>query len=196
MYTIKRHKLLNIYYLHDQYSGPITEEYEVVEEVGNYSEVQSRLKDYQETANPSYDGLFEDYYKYEHMKSVWGDPEGLKPSIGQLFFICLKEMHSQFRTYFELCEVKAIQEPHVHYFNHATSKRDRMTFAQFQGNALIPERDESFIQNWESKVRIRYPRNLISTLLNDGYRYKQISIAKNYNEWDLPKVEMKRYLGA
>lgn len=140
VYKIKRHKLLNLYYLHDQYSGPVQADYEVVEEVSDYIKAFTTLKEYQATSTPlnAMEGLFEDYYKYEHMKDVWGDPRGVQPSIGQLFFICLKEMHGRFRTLFHLCEVKSIQEPHVMFYNHAESKNERLTFAQFQGLALLP----------------------------------------------------------
>lgn len=195
VYKIKRHKLLNVYYLHDQYSGKLKEEYEVVEEVTDYNLAITKVKEYQETATPSFDGLFEDYYKYEHMKDVWGDPRGVQPLDGQLFFICLKEMHGQFRTLFHLCEVKAIQEPHVMFQNYAESKNDKMTFAQFQGLALIPGRDELFIQDWETKTGILYPRNLISRLsgiTNHRYvRHKYISIGNGINQWDLPKSDVE-----
>ncbi len=195
MYKIKRHKLLNLYYVHDQYSGPITDEYEVVDEVLNWSQVHGKLKDYQAKEPANIDGIFEHYYKYEHMKEIWGDINGIQPSVGQLFFICLKESYDKKRNLFELCEVKSIKnEPQIYYYNHAASKGDKMTISQFQGLALIPERDEAYIQNWEGKVKIRYPRNLINQLVGmmdyRQSRNRRVGLAQYIEDWDLPKVQL------
>lgn len=81
MCKIKRHKLLNLYYIHDQYSGPIQDEYEFVEQVNDFYASMMKLKEYQEKSTPNIEGIFEDYYKYEHMKSIWGNPEEIQPSI-------------------------------------------------------------------------------------------------------------------
>lgn len=204
MYKIKRHLTLNLYYLHDLHSGPVTANYEIVEEdVGQFQEAITKLKEYQKNCTPNIDGLFEDYYRYEHMKGLWGDPLKVQPAIGRLFYTCTKETFISKRTIFELYEVKSIQEPHITVFNHSSYKNEQMTFGQFQGLALIPEREESFIQNWESKTCIRYPRNLISKLVGcNSYRQirnKTVSLAQHICDWDLPKIEMntrKSVIGA
>lgn len=194
MYTIKRHKLLNLFYVHDRYSGPIKDEYEVVENVEDWREVHQKVKEYESNNPPNTDGIFDDYYKYEHMKAVWGDPEGIKPSIGQLFFLYVKEGHSRKRTLFELCEVKNIQEPYVIYQNHGISTQEKCTLAAFQRGAMIPGRDKFFIKDFEKGTHIRYPRNLISTLIGKtDYRQvrRQFAVAQGVTDWDLPAVEYK-----
>lgn len=70
MYKIKRHKLLNLYYIHGQYSGSITSDYEVIEEVDELGSAYRKLKEYEENQIPNIDGIFEDYYRYEHMKGL------------------------------------------------------------------------------------------------------------------------------
>jgi hypothetical protein len=193
MYKIKRHKLLNLYYIHGQYSGIITSDYEAIEEVEDLGIAYLKLKEYEENQIPNIDGIFEDYYRYEHMKGLWGVLEGIQPTIGQLFFYCVKEGHGQKRTPFELCEVRTVNEPFVIVYNHAQSKSEKMTMAAFQGLALVPERDPSYITNWEVKTKIRYPKNLISKLKGvTDYRQvrnRVVSLSKNITDWDLPVKE-------
>lgn len=76
MYKIKRHILLNLFYIHGQYSGPITDEYEAIEEIENWSEALKRVIELQASTVSNTDGIFEDYYKYHHMKGIWGNPGG------------------------------------------------------------------------------------------------------------------------
>ncbi|MGS2778364.1 hypothetical protein ACVBAX_13440 [Robertmurraya sp. GLU-23] len=75
------------------------------------------------------------------MKCLWGDVSGIQPTIGQLFFVFRKEAFGKWRTLYELCEVKEIQEYRVIYKNHASNKVDKMTIGTFQGRALFPTRD-------------------------------------------------------
>jgi len=46
MYKIKRHKLLNLYYVHDRYCGPITDEYEFIEEVEELYPAVLKVREY------------------------------------------------------------------------------------------------------------------------------------------------------
>lgn len=197
MYKIKRHKILNLYYIHDQYSGPITSEYEIIEEdAGDYNEAYSKLEEYQDTSTPNVGGLFEDYYKYEHMKGLWGDPLKVQPTIGQLFYTCRKETFNSKRTIFELHEVKAIEEPYVKVINRSADKSEQMTIGQFQGLALIPEREENFILDWETRTGIKYPRYLISKLSRCRYYYnvlnRTVYLAQHITDWDLPILEINK----
>lgn len=201
MYKIKRHLLLNIYYLHDQYSGPVTDEYEVVDEVDYLGEAYSKLEDYQRKSTPGFDGLFDDYYKYHHLKGIWGDPLKIQPYIGQLFYICVREHFDKRRTLYQLCEVKDIQEPKIFIRNHGERPRDdRMTIAQFQSAALFPGRDESFISNWEERFKCKYPKNFISKLEGaKEYRsvnYKQVELSKGVMDWDIAFLEFDCNTGA
>ncbi|MEK3992762.1 hypothetical protein [Robertmurraya sp. FSL R5-0851] len=191
MYKLKRHRILNLYYLHSPYSGSITEEYEVVEEVEDFVEGYTKLEEYRSNNESTIDGIFEDYYKYEHMKCLWGDVSGIQPTIGQLFFVCRKEAFGKWRTLYELCEVKEIHEYRVIYKNHASNKVDKMTIGTFQDQALFPTRDQNFIQEFEIKTGLTYPKNLISLL--DGvkdYRKvmnRKIALTNGVTNWDLSK---------
>lgn len=201
MYKIKRHLLLNIYYLHDQYSGPVTDEYEVVEEVEYLAEVYSKLESYQRNSTPAAGGLFDDYYKYHHMKDIWGVPHNVQPYIGQLFYVCVKEHFDKWRTLYQLCEVKDIHEPRIFLKNHGEKPRmDSMTIAQFQSMAMFPGREESFIRNWEMRSKCKYPKNLISKL-KDARDYRevtlnQVALSKGVSDWDIEIVEFNRIQGA
>jgi hypothetical protein len=190
MYKIKRHKLLNLYCIHGPYSGIITSDYEVIEELDELWNAYRKLKEYEENQIPNIDGIFEDYFRYEHMKGLWGVLEGIQPTLGQLFFCCVKENHGQKRTLIELCEVRSVNEPFVGIYNHAQSKPERITVAAFQGLALIPERNQSYIANWETKTKIRYPLNLIYTLKGiidyRQVRHRVVSLTPYIKDWDLP----------
>lgn len=201
MYKIKRHLLLNIYYLHDQYAGPVTEEYEVIDEVEYLAEAYSKLEDYQRNSTPVTDGLFDDYYKYHHMKVIWGEPHKVQPYIGQLFYVCVKENFDKWRTLYQLCEVQDIQGASIFIKNHGEKPRtDRMTIAQFQSMAMIPGRDEAFIRNWEMRVKCKYPKNLISKLADAReYRevkYKQVALSKGVSDWDIEFIKFDCIQGA
>lgn len=194
MYKIKRHSLLNIYYLHDQYEGPVTDEYEVVEQVEHLAEAYSKLKAYQRVSKPVSDGLFDDYYKYHHMKDIWGEPHLEQPYKGQLFYVCVKEHFDKWRTLYQLCEIKDIQGPSIFIKNHGEKPReDRMTIGQFQNMAMFPGREQSFILNWEMRTKCKYPKNLISKLV-DAREYrevknKQIALSKGVADWDIEFIK-------
>jgi len=201
MYKIKRHLLLNIYYLHDQYSGPVTDEYEVVDEAEYIAEAYSKLESYKRNSTPAAGGLFDDHYKFHHMKDTWGEPDNAQPYIGQLFYVCVREHFDKWRTLYQLCEVKDIQEPRIFLKNHGEKpRRETMTIAQFQSMAMFPGREESFIRDWEMRIKCKYPRNLISKLKNirdyRGVTLKQISLSKGTNDWDIEFVDFNHITGA
>jgi hypothetical protein len=100
-----------------------------------------------------------------------------------------KENYGQKRTLFELCEVRRVNEPFVGIYNHAQSKAERISVASFQGLALIPERNQTYIANWETKTNIRYPLNLISKLKGvidyRQVRHRVVSLMPYIKDWDL-----------
>lgn len=201
MYKIKRHLLLNIYYLHDQYAGLVTDEYEVVDEVEDLAVAYSKLKTLQNNSTPAADGLFDDYYKYHHMKDIWGEPHEFQPSIGQLFYVCVKEHFDKWRTLYQLCEVLDIKGASIFIKNHGEKTRtERMTIAQFQSMAMIPGRDESFIRNWEMRMKCKYPKNFVSRLDEAReYRevkYKQVELSKSVADWDIEFIKYDCIQGA